>query len=482
MALTLRYQSSGRIPGRATPVSMRGGSVTIGRGDENDMVLPDPDRMVSKRHCVIEDHGGRIVAIDLSTNGTFLNYGKIPMGKTPTVLNNGDILSIGPYELLVELAEAAAGPAPEDLPPADFDDRLFDGPQRSDAIPDEEEDFLESLLGDGARPGGARLVNRPDPGEDGLLPPLSEEEDPLAPGPDPHQALGASQSDHGSALNDAWSGTTAPGQIPDDWDDLISPDPGRGPGPQPIPDEEDPFATPTPDRTVQEKPVAPEEHSAPPDDPTPEPTATPDRATAPTPVATSGDMAALALLKSLGAEGMRKDDEPLEETMARLGTVLRALIAGTRDVLQTRASIKSEFRMSQTRITPRGNNPLKFSVSDDQAVEAMVRPAVQGYLEPVEAARQAMDDLRAHEVASMAGTEAALKGLLRRLSPAEVAKKIEEGGGKGGLLKGKKARYWEAYEALYAGLSDEAENAFYDEFGREFAAAYQDQLKRLKDV
>ena len=74
MAVTLHFQSSGSMPGAAEKVVMRGGSVTLGRGDDNDVVLPDPDRMVSKHHCVIEEHGGDVVALDLSTNGTFLNY------------------------------------------------------------------------------------------------------------------------------------------------------------------------------------------------------------------------------------------------------------------------------------------------------------------------------------------------------------------------------------------------------------------------
>ena len=76
MAVTLRFQSTGMIPGQAQPVAMHGNSLTIGRGPENDLVLPDPDRMISKRHCVIEDHNGNVVVVDLSTNGTFLNYGK----------------------------------------------------------------------------------------------------------------------------------------------------------------------------------------------------------------------------------------------------------------------------------------------------------------------------------------------------------------------------------------------------------------------
>ena len=79
MTVTIRFQSTGTIPGAGHPVTMEGASLTIGRGSENDMVLPDPDRTLSKRHCMIENHNGKVVVIDISTNGTFLNYGKVPL-------------------------------------------------------------------------------------------------------------------------------------------------------------------------------------------------------------------------------------------------------------------------------------------------------------------------------------------------------------------------------------------------------------------
>ena len=87
------------------------------------MVLPDPDRVLSKRHCVVEDHGGNAQVIDLSTNGTFLNYSKTPLGNVPTPLNDGDVLCLGTYELLVEIASArAVDPTANPAPP------VADGP------------------------------------------------------------------------------------------------------------------------------------------------------------------------------------------------------------------------------------------------------------------------------------------------------------------------------------------------------------------
>ncbi len=223
MSVTLQFQSTGAVPSNARPVRMVGPSLTIGRGPDNDLVLPDPDRMVSKTHCVIEDHGGRLFAIDLSTNGTFLNYSKVPMGREPTAINDGDVLSLGPYELVVQISSMAD----DLLPPVDI------GPAshgRAGAAPDPLRllddappgmDFLDSLLGDGPKGPKQLKMGQFDP--DALLPPLDEDE-PLL-GRRPQVPDGPAMRDHSPSVSDAFRPAQASRSvIPDDWeDDLLSP-------------------------------------------------------------------------------------------------------------------------------------------------------------------------------------------------------------------------------------------------------------------
>ena len=176
---------------------------------------------------------------------------------------------------------------------------------------------------------------------------------------------------------------------------------------------------------------------------------------------------------------MRITDAELPDAMARLGRTLKSMITGLREILMTRTSIKSEFRIEQTMVNVGGNNPLKFSVSPEQAIEAMVKPTARGYLPSELAAAQALEDIKAHEVAMVTGMEAALKGVLARLNPETLTAKIEAKGGFG-FLKSRKAQYWEIYEAMYAEIADQAENDFHELFAREFAAAYKKQLAMLK--
>ena len=523
MSVTLRFQSSGMVPGDGRPVTMRGPSLTIGRGPENDMVLPDPDRQISKTHCVIENHNGNLVVVDLSTNGTFLNYGKIALGRTPTPLNDGDVLILGAYELVVQVSAQSYEPAAPLMDArASFGNasrapdpmRLLD-----DAAPGG--DFLEGLLGSDKPRGPGQFRGRLD--EIDLLPPLGDDGPLLGPAPVDHG--GPAMRDHSSSGSDAFRAPVASRSvIPDDWEDLMAPTPSAPPAPSlskapaPIPDDalfglpplaQSPAAPPppvveTPTEPVGEGPsptpaqlAAPDPVAAPPPAPF-DPFATDpnrpgrpsgpvDSAVLPPPVITApplpgfaGTDAARAFLTAIGAEDMRITDAEMPDTMARLGKTLKAMITGLREILMTRTSIKSEFRIEQTMVNVGGNNPLKFSISPEQAIEAMVKPTVRGYLPADKAAEQALEDIRAHEVAMVTGMEAALKGVLAKLDPALLTQKIEAKGGFGGFLKNRKAQYWETYETMYAEISDQAQNDFHELFAREFAKAYKDQLARLK--
>lgn len=486
MTVTLKFQSSGMVPGDGRPAVMKGGSLTVGRGPSNDLVLPDPDRMLSKSHFVIEDHNGSVVIVDLSTNGTFLNYSKIPLGRTPTPLNSGDVLSAGGYELVVEFGGAASDIGDLIAPPAAQANVSHGQAQNApdplalldDAGPGG--DFLDDLLGSEEGPKGPGQIEIADP-IDQLLPPLGEDEDPFFAKPqDGREGQGASMPMHNPSVQDAFTTPQAGGGasvIPDDWDDdflnpsAAPPEPAPTPAPAPPPVPAPPADAPTEAATPAQPPaVAPTQPTAP---------------AAPEPVeeapALVGDQAAArAFLDALQTDDLKIDDADLRNTMARMGRVLRTMIVGLREILMTRTSIKSEFRIDQTMISAGGNNPLKFSISPEQAIKALVRPATKGYLGAETATEQALEDIKAHEVAMVTGMEAALKGVLAKLNPEVLAGQIETSGALGSILKGRKARYWEVYEKMYAEISDQAENDFHDLFSREFARAYKEQLDKLK--
>ncbi|PWC37543.1 FHA domain-containing protein [Azospirillum sp. TSO35-2] len=88
------------------------GRLVIGRGPDCDWVLNDPERLLSKAHCLVEFKGGVYVVIDSSTNGVFLNDNQAPIGRgNSAVIGDGDRLRLGGFVM-------RAGFAAEDAPPA----------------------------------------------------------------------------------------------------------------------------------------------------------------------------------------------------------------------------------------------------------------------------------------------------------------------------------------------------------------------------
>nr|WP_323778634.1 type VI secretion system-associated FHA domain protein TagH [Amylibacter sp.] len=536
MTLTLQILSSGAQAGRETSFSLIGGALSIGRSESNNLVLPDPTREISSSHAVVQERNGDYVIVDTSTNGTFLNGESEPLGDFPTPLNNGDTLRIGPYEMRVNISVDSQSADPfADLPPPVGEEPIVHdtAPPTLDTIGEigsldtDGGDFLDGLLGE--TPPNAMKMKTAQ---------LSDDADNtidefLEVAPNPDREGGASAANHSAPGQDFFQAKHTASSIPDEWeDDLLgapskpvpaAPSAGGGlipettfssepfsipkPDKDPLPDFTDglgagdlsgetdplddllggPLETPTPaPAPLTAAPATPE--PAPPA-PAPTPPAAPPPPPAPkaaAPVAAAPDATPLSadvarqFLTAAGVDHSRIADDELGPIMERTGVAFRTLVEGAREVLMARASIKDELRLGQTMISPDGNNPIKFSISGQQAVEAMIKPTVAGYQTADKAAAEAMMDIKAHEVAMMSGMESAIKTLLLRFDPAELSSKIEDSGRLGGLLKGKKAQYWDIFEKLYKQLSLDAEEDFNALFGKEFAKAYKAQLQKLK--
>jgi hypothetical protein len=87
-----------RCPGQAmSRVTVRPGTMRIGRSLDNDIVLAD--ERVSRRHGQIGVRLGMLVYTDLgSTNGSYLNSGPV----TEIALGPGDVLQVGSSTITIE--------------------------------------------------------------------------------------------------------------------------------------------------------------------------------------------------------------------------------------------------------------------------------------------------------------------------------------------------------------------------------------------
>ncbi len=440
-----------RCPDYATPESRRvpGGALSIGRGPGVDWVLADPDRHLSKLHCTVTEGRSGWEIVDGSTNGTFLNQSADPIGPTPHPVQAGDRLRLGSYEIEVR-EEAAREAAPGYLAPASWppEDRSFLGKpaRKSSHEPAKSSDF--SMLGEDfgvdftgpTQPNNAPGINDPfPPPRAGLdLPPdwrpvLGEPADPLPPSAPPPAALpahapqGSCEDLRAGSCEDLRAGSC---------EDLRA-------GPNP-------FVTPA--ARADPAPDAP-------------------------PLAPGEDRLLVAFLRGAGMPKLRP--EAPEATMEALGAAFRAMVAGLRATMIARADVKSSFRIEQTRIQRRGNNPLKFAADDDDALLGLLDPVRRG-VEPRVAISEALRDLRLHELASVTAMQAAAHALVQSLAPAAVDAALPH---RPVDLwpKGRRARLWSAAVARHGRIEAALADDFDSAFGRAFALAYEEAMAELKE-
>ena len=464
-----------RCPDNVAPErrEIHGGEFAIGRGRDSDWVVADPERHLSKRHCRLIYEDGDWALEDLSTNGTFVNQSADPIGKGASQkLRHGDRIKFGLYEIEVVLDEGRAGAVPADRdrfltgtdrddfalrepPPVQSDKPVFGSPGSAfggvGAFGDN-----RGAFGDGSN---ARVYGEDRSGpiapaippESPILPP---DFDPLAPIQEPFS--GPTASDHAPALSSAFRPPTPAAVIPDDWDVSLpsGPPPPQAPRPQPQP--------------AVAPPTAAQPAAAPPPQPQPAPV----RQSAPE----TG--LAKAFLRGAGLEEATLTDP--EKTFERLGQAMRSTVSGLRQTLMARASIKDEFRIEQTMIRPSGNNPLKFSLDDDDAMSTLLGLGRRGSMAPEAAIKEAFEDLRLHELATIAAMQAAVRVLLAQLDPEAIERKTPTSALDLHPAQ-KRARAWETFVQQQRSITRALSDDFDSVFGKAFARAYEEAIEKLSN-
>lgn len=479
---------------------------TIGRVDANDWVLPDPAKFVSSHHARIRCHNNVFYLQDISTNGTFLNSTDTPVSKSDlTALGDGDRILIGDYEILVQLIDDGSAAAPaEPVAPVAPAPVVAPAPQvpvwplpsptpaPSPAAMDEvEPETADPLL----LLGGGAPARAPAP----LIPPSSPAPAPQAKTAQPVQAAPPLKTPPPAPLvppappaavqvTPAVPPPSSPavppgGGIPDDWQltgfNLPASSPARAAPEREAREAFPPAAPATP--AIRPQPAAPAANLAstlPPATPrAPAPAPTPPAAAAPMRAASGGtDERIDALFKGLGVD----PDRVSPETFAELGEILRIVVQGMIEVLQSRTEVKNNFRVPMTTMRPVENNPLKFSLNVDDAIHNLFVKRNPGYLQPVDAFREGFRDVSYHQVAMLAGIRTAFSSLIERFEP-EGLEETYERKLKRTLLIGvaTKLKYWDLYCEQFEEYGKDAEATFQNLFGEAFAKAYFEQLQQL---
>jgi type VI secretion system FHA domain protein len=462
MLLTLRILTYRDQPVQgAAPARFSAAGGSLGRSPDNILMLDDPAKYISRVHAKITCRDGEYFLEDLGSNPSVVN--NRPLGKGREImLSEGDSLVIGDYRLEAGFEAERAGlpPAPPNNPglplfvppPPPAPVRL---PPLESAREDTEPSFMRIVPDMLA---GASILDV-GPGDR-----AAAGHDPLGlnlfgPAVAPRGSARGSESDHASpelaAFPMARGSSPPPAAVP-----------GGGFA---IPSDYDPLADLFPRAAA----------------PAPEPVAPPapaKRAEVRAP-ASAGDGEVLqALLRGLGLPHL-KLSRPGPEVAETVGAMLREATAGTIDVLMARAMTKKESRIDMTMLSARANNPLKFFPNADGALSQMLNNSMAGYMPPVQAMASAFDDLRAHELAVIAGMRAALAAVLHRFDPVEIERRLDVPTVMDKMLSAnRKAKMWDRLVALYGEIAREADDDLQRLFGEKFSEAYEEQVVRLRQA
>jgi type VI secretion system FHA domain protein len=459
----------------------------LGRAVGNELVLEDPGKYISRVHARIEFREGSYCLLDVGSNPSLVNDRPVGPGRH-VPLADGDRITIGDYQLVASVACDAAPvlpPSPLQAEPA--------APALSSSLPANPDDSLAGagildVGGDPLNPSfdplGLNLFGSPPPSAPTMPAWRGAESDHVSPELAPFPAT----VQHPPAMPQpamslpmtlqlsAGGGRLA---IPDDYDPLADFLPPRVQAPQREPEPAEATAIappgPPPPSPPPPPPVAAEMPAPPPVQPP---------AVVPAAPARSGsavdDPVIRALMRGLGLEELNTR-RSAEEIAELAGAMLREATAGTMGVLMGRAMTKRESRLDMTMISSQANNPLKFFPDAGSALTQMVNGAMPGYMPAPRAFANAFDDLKAHELAIMAGMRAALAGVLKRFDPAAIEARLQVPTVMDKMLtSNRKAKMWDRMVELYTEMAVEADSDFHRLFGEAFAAAYEEQIERLK--
>ena len=508
MPLKLTITSFQRLsPGQEPTKTLDRGSLTIGRAAQNDWVLQDPERILSKNHCTVDCRDGAYFLTDLSANGTFLNDSEQRIPRNQTVpLKDGDHFVLGEYEIEATLLPGAAELAEPDMEgpltePAigvaglGSDASILSQPSFADLIADHQAPLHDKPpIGSPAK-GAVATEPSPDlltPDRAFFEPPELRPESPPAPEPTPAESPPPVLPRPGSeppiqAIPDDFmapapaAAQPAEALIPDDWwlappvvqQPSELPAPPISPAPPPV--EPVQVETPPPELQIPQRPAPVLVEPSPAPSPSPAPAAA-------TPAGLDAKTLIHAFLEGAGLPNAQPTAEQWLEIATNLGAMFRETVQGLTDILLARGDVKGEFRLDRTAIGPMENNPLKTPpgrppLSPEEIMTLLLVRQRDAYMSPVQAVREGFKDIKDHQMAVWAGVQAALNRLLERFDPRNLETRLQQTVFDSILPASRKAKYWDLFTTEYQAIAREAEDDFNELFGDEFARAYEERLR-----
>jgi type VI secretion system protein len=388
---------------------------TIGRATDNEWTLPDPERYLSGKHARVDFRAGTYVLVDTSSNGTYVNGAQVPLGKY-----HDYPLKDGDYIRLGEYELLVSIDKTNDFPPEESAIVAYDGQSPSSAI---------------------KKSTANDLGADLDLSQLLE-------------PSGLSIGDSGArAPRDLYGQSMAPLEAP--------------------PESADAAATPWHMMTRPLKVETPKTSQIIENAPSPNLS----RSQSLSLYEGDFDIGLASFCRGAGIDPRSVNTEARGAALQLAGQLLREAVLGLMDLNQGRNDFRNKFRISaQPADAP--ESPLNLSKGVDEALVRLLTN-LSTRSGSVEAIRDNFRELKAQNVASLSATRAAFEEFLSRVDPKELEERFERAGKRGVFGGQSKAKYWELYSELFAGLAQRPADGFPHVFTEAFVKAFESRLRAL---
>jgi type VI secretion system protein len=189
------------------------------------------------------------------------------------------------------------------------------------------------------------------------------------------------------------------------------------------------------------------------------------------------DVGLTAFCRGAGIDPRNVSTEARGAALQLAGQLLREAVLGLMDLNQSRNEFRNRFRIS----VPDNDgpeSPLNFSRGVDEALVRLLT-TLSSRAGSVEAIRENFRELKAQNAATLTATRAAFEEFLGRVNPADLEERFDRATKRGVFGSQNKAKYWDLYTEMFAGLAQRPADGFPHLFTETFAKAYEAKLRAL---
>ena len=189
------------------------------------------------------------------------------------------------------------------------------------------------------------------------------------------------------------------------------------------------------------------------------------------------DIGLAAFCRGAGIEPRSFSTDTRGAALQLAGQLLREAVLGLMDLNQGRHEFRNKFKIAAP-AADRSESPLNFSQGVDEALVRLLT-TLSTRAGSVEAIRDNFRELKAQNSATLAATRTAFEEFLSRVDPKELEERFERASKRGVFGGQSKAKYWDLYSELFAGLAQRPADGFPHLFTEAFAKAYEAKLRAL---